>query len=142
MIMRAMHDPFLEQFFSRIPRDMAESFSDDQLLAIKRAFADQVGKDHSIDIRVSLPLLFRRYYMVFIAGPERRDQARRRRDKGTRRIAKGTNIVFMIFLSFWGVISVLGMLYLLKSALGIDLLPDTSLGFWRGVSEQFSLMFR
>ena len=52
MIMRAMHDPFLERFFSRIPREMAESFSDDQLLAVKQAFADQAGRVHSVPIRL------------------------------------------------------------------------------------------
>jgi hypothetical protein len=142
MIMRAMHDPFLERFFSRIPREMAESFSDDQLLAVKQAFADQVGRAHSIDVRVSVPLLLRRYYVVFIAGPERRDRARRQRDKGARRLAKRTNIIFMIFLASVGLFSLLGVLYLVKSALGVNLLPDFSLGLWRQVAEQFGLMFR
>lgn len=142
MIMRAMHDPFLERFFSRISREAAESFTDDQLLAVKQAFADQVGRDHSIDIRMSVPLLFRRYYLVFISGPERRDQARRRRDRAARRMAKRTNVAFMITMLLFGVFSILGMLYLLKSALGIDLLPDTSLGIWTSVREQFGLMFR
>ncbi len=142
MIMRAMHDPFLERFFSRISREAAESFSDDQLLAIKQAFADQVGRDHSIDIRLSVPLLFRRYYMVFIAGPERRDRARRRRDKAGRRGANRASLGFMLLMLIVMLMSLLGFLYLLKSALGIDLLPDMSLGIWKTISEQFGLMFR
>ena len=103
---------------------------------------NRIGTVHSIDIRVSVPLLFRRYYLVFIAGPERRDKIRRQRDQGSRRMAKQTNVVFMIFMSFLGLSSLLGMLYLLKSALGIDLLPDTSLGLWQQVTEQLGLMFR
>ncbi len=142
MSRRAMHDPFLERFFSRISREMAESFSDEQLLAVKQAFADQVGRDHAIDLRLSLPLLFRRYYMVFIAGPERRDQSRRRRDRSNNRIAKRTNVVFMIFMLIFGFFSIIGMLYLLKSALGIDLWPNSSLGIWSAVREQFGLVFR
>jgi hypothetical protein len=143
MIMRAMHDPFLERFFSRISREAAESFTDDQLLSIKQAFADQVGRDHSVDVRLSVPMLFRRYYVVFIAGPERRDHARRRRDKvGRRRVARTTNFAFMLIILLLGLMSVLGVLYLLKSALGIDLLPNTSFGVWKSVQEQIGLMFR
>ncbi len=48
----------------------------------------------------------------------------------------------MLIMLLSGVFSILGMLYLLKSALGIDLLPDTSLGLWTSVREQFGLMFR
>jgi len=140
--MRAMHDPFLERFFSRISREAAESFTDDQLLAIKQGFADQVGRDHSIDVRMSIPLLLRRYYLVFIAGPERRDHARRRRDRSARRLGKSTNFAFMLIVLFLSALSILGLLYLLKSAIGIDLLPDTSLGVWKSVREQFGLMFR
>jgi len=142
MIMRAMHDPFLERFFSRISRESAESFTDDQLLAIKQGFADQVGRVHSVDIRWSVPLMFQRYYMVFIAGPERRDHARRRRDKAGRGGAKTINFTFMLVMLFLGLTSILGVLYLLKSALGINLLPDTSLGIWKSVLEQFGMMFR
>lgn len=142
MIMRAMHDPFLERFFSRIPREMAESFTDDQLFAVKQAFADQSARDHSIDIRLSLPLLFQRYYVVLICGPERRDRARRRRDRAAHQLARRTNVVFMTTLLLFSALSLLGMIYILKSALGIDLVPNTSLGFWTSVREQFSLMFR
>ncbi|MDP6566041.1 MAG: 3-phosphoshikimate 1-carboxyvinyltransferase [Alphaproteobacteria bacterium] len=142
MIMRAMHDPFLERFFSRIPREVAESFDDDQLLAIKRAFADQAGKIHSIDIRLSVPLLLRRYYVVLIAGPERRDRARRRRDRAARPVATAANFLFMLTMVLMVIMAIAGVLYLLKSALGIDLLPDTSLGVWKSVREQFDLMFR
>jgi hypothetical protein len=48
----------------------------------------------------------------------------------------------MLVMSGFGIFSILGMLYLLKSALGIDLLPDTSLGIWKSVQEQFDMIFR
>ena len=39
-------------------------------------------------------------------------------------------------------LSILGLLYVVKSALGIDLLPDASLGIWHDLREQLRLIFR
>lgn len=138
---RAKFDPFLERFFSRIPEDVALSFSEDQLRAIKRAFVHTEGRGHSVDLRLSFWFLTR-FYMVLLLGPERRDRARRRRDRGAHPVGTLANLVMMVV--FVGVIgtSVLGLLYLLKSLLGIDLIPDMSLGIWQAVREQFQFMLR
>lgn len=138
---RAKYDPFLERFFSRIPEEVALTFSEDQLRAIKRAFVHTEGRGHSVDLRLSFWFLTR-FYMVLLFGPERRDRARRRRDRNVHPIGTVANLMMMaIFLSVIGM-SLLGLLYLLKSLLGIDLIPNMSLGIWQAVREQFQFMLR
>ncbi len=141
-LQRAAGDPFLEDFFSRIPRDTAISFTDDQLLAIRLVFAARHRGAHAIDLRVSLPTPVQRIYFVFLAGLERRDPARRRRDRTVNPLVTAGNIVFGTV--FFGLLfsALLGVLYVLKSALGIDLMPDMSIGLWDGLMDQLRWMTR
>ena len=75
------------------------------------------------------PKLFGRgYYFVLLAGGERRSAQRRLRDRLLHPLISIANgMVAAVFFS--GVLfSTLVSLYVLKSFLGIDLLPDMSLG--------------
>lgn len=141
MYMRAINDPFLERFFARIPRAAAESFNDDQLLAIKQAFAESPSRSHALDLRLSVPLLFGRFYFVVIAGPERRRRQHRIRPLPRRSITRVLNIGFSLAVLTVALLAIAGIAYLLKSSFGIDLLPDTSLGLWTELKTQARLMF-
>ncbi len=57
----------------RLPRDVAATFTTEQLAALERAVAPS---RHAVDIRLSLPFLGRRRYVVLLAGRERRPRAR------------------------------------------------------------------
>ncbi|HYM31361.1 MAG TPA: hypothetical protein VEU47_08695 [Candidatus Cybelea sp.] len=137
---RSDPDAFLADFFSRIPADTVSSFTDRQLMAIRMAFGARHRGVHTIDIRISLPLLWRRIYLVVLAGGERRSPNRRRSDRRRYPLATIGNALFGgMFFVLLGV-AVLGFLYLLKSALGIDLIPGFSLGFWDAVRDQFNYL--
>jgi hypothetical protein len=141
-LQRAAGDPFLEEFFSRIPREVAVSFTDDQLLAIKLAFAARHRGAHAIDLRVSIPTPFQRVYIVLLAGLERRNAFRRRKDRAASPLVTLGNIIFGA-LFFGGLfLALMGVLYVLKSALGIDLMPGFSLGLWDGLVDQLKWMAR
>lgn len=142
MYMRAINDPFLERFFSRIPKDIAESFNDDQLLAIKQAFAENSSRSHALDLRLSVPALFGRIYLVVIAGPERRRRAGRIRPLPRRRTTRIANTVFSLTVVAFTLLALTGAFYVAKSAFGIDILPDTSLGLWTEIKTQVRLMLR
>lgn len=142
MYMRAINDPFLERFFARVPKDIAASFNDDQLLAIKQAFAESASRSHALDLRLSLPFLFSRFYFVVIAGPERRSKANRVRRLPRRRITRFANTAFTVAVLVLTLLALIGSVYVLKSAFGIDLLPDTSLGLWTEIKTQVRLMLR
>jgi hypothetical protein len=65
-------EPFLARFLARVPREVAASFSDALLAAIHRAFGMRYAMEHAIDIRRRLRLPWGRYYLVLLAGRDRR----------------------------------------------------------------------
>lgn len=67
----APENPFLSRFLASIPRDVAGSFTPDQLAAVQRAFGMRFTVDHALDIRRSLRLPWGRFYLVLLFGRER-----------------------------------------------------------------------
>jgi len=118
-------DPFVKGLFEKLPASDRESFTPDQLQALKIALGGRSWGTHAIDARWTLRFWHWRYYFVFLAGRNRRELSRRERAI--------SQFAMALFLSVFLVIStVVGLLvlYLIKSALGIDLLPGVSLGIW------------
>ena len=112
-----IEERFERMFLARIPRAVARSFSDEQLTAIKTVFGAERWDNHRLDFRGMLWLPFRRWYYVFLAGPERRHRARprdlRERSPMRRALGTATSAIVVIWL-------VLLVVYLLVPA---DLLP-------------------
>ena len=50
---------------------------------------------HPVDIRLSIPLPFRRFYITVVAGTERRDRERLEAERVRRPLCKLGNIVFL-----------------------------------------------
>lgn len=119
---RPSADPFLERFFERIPPDVAASFTPEQIDAIRLAFGARRPIRHGIDVRLSLPLLLRRYYIVFLAGRERRRHTRSL--EPARRFAGATAALILVFVLSATV--ALG-LYGAKRYLGIDMVPGVDM---------------
>jgi hypothetical protein len=135
---RSVQDPFLANFLLRIPQEVADSFTDTQLAAVKQIFDRRGDGSHKIDVRISVPLLFRRHYFVIFSGIEKRSRARRRSEARLHPIFRAANRVFLFLLSVFALFSVIGFLFVLD----IDILPDTRGGFWSAVGEQFQLILR
>ncbi len=64
------HERFERTFNQRIPRKVANSFSDEQRAAIRTAFGGEKWDGHTVDLRGVIPLL--RWYFVFVAGSDKR----------------------------------------------------------------------
>jgi len=60
----------------RLPAHLQTSFTDEQLSAIRHAFTLIGRTPHRIDYRLSIPLPWRPFYFVLLAGPERRSKSR------------------------------------------------------------------
>ncbi|MEH2251552.1 hypothetical protein [Nostoc sp.] len=88
-------DPIFEQLFSKINPKIANSFTDEQLKAIQRGFGSQAGARHSLDIRVSVPIPGLGFYLVLLAGSERRSQQRLQNEKGRHPLFNTGNIIFL-----------------------------------------------
>lgn len=121
------NDPFIAQFFSRIPAEVAETFTPAQLDAVKRAFGARSRGAHSIDLRLSIPLIIRRVYLVILAGSERRESDRRAVDRLLAPVWTLANGFLMLFFGVVLLLSLAGVLYALKMALGIDVFPGVDM---------------
>jgi len=83
-------DPFLELMFSRMSPGARDLFSPIQMDEIKRAFAARAFGAHAVEIRRSVQLFGKAYYIVFLAGRERRS----RKQTGSR--FPGTLVVLVL----------------------------------------------
>ena len=65
-------DPFIDHYFKRIDPHTAASFTAEQCEAIKAMFGARGVAKHTVEVRRSLPIRRRRYYLVLLLGRERR----------------------------------------------------------------------
>jgi hypothetical protein len=119
----ANDDPFIEKFFGRIPRSVAESFTPDQLSAIKLAFGARSWGSHTVDLRLSMPAPGARWYLVFLLGRERRGPDRRLSDRLLHPFARLGNLAVSVLFVLLLMLPLFLALYVVKSALGIKLIP-------------------
>jgi hypothetical protein len=69
-------DAFTARFLSRLPSDLALSFSPEQLAAVRLAFGARYRVQHAFDLRHTLHLPWGRYYLVLLLGRAARRPAR------------------------------------------------------------------
>ena len=120
-------DPFFAHFFDRVSSDVGESFNDAQLDAIKLVFGARSRGSHPIDIRASIPLFTRRFYIVFLVGGEHRPAARLALERTLRPLWNFANAIVMTIFALIFLSSVAAGLYAGKRALGIDIFPGDTL---------------
>ncbi|MGL1113135.1 hypothetical protein [Vibrio vulnificus] len=115
------------QFYHALDKQTAESLTEQQKRDIEQA-VQSIGlvARHSLDVRKSLPWFGKRYYLVLLFGRDRRGQVRAEESK----LANFFTVTFVVI----ALLTLLGLsalaVYLLKSALGIDIFKDYSLGIW------------
>ncbi len=91
--------PFCRHLLANMPPDVASSFTDAQLSYVEQAIENRPPRDHPVDIRLSIPLFSRRFYLVFLFGREIRSPARRERERARRLLWTFGNVVtFALFL--------------------------------------------
>ncbi len=119
-------DRVINQFYHTLDDDIANSLTHEQKRGIETAVKSMgLVARHSIDIRKTFPWLGKRFYFVLLCGRDARKNVRDRSALG--------NLVITSLILF-GLIAVcllaLLALYLIKSALGIDIFKGFSLGIW------------
>jgi len=126
-------DPGLQKLLSRMPQDVADSFNEQQLSHLRLALGARQWGKHQLDIRGTLKLFRWRYYYVLVAGRNLRDGQRSQQQLSRLMLA----VVISVLLVISGVVGLL-VLYLVKSALGIDLFEGFSLGIWSWFKALFA----
>ena len=69
-------DPFLRQMFARMSPGAKFLFTPAQIDEIKKAFSARSHTSHAFDCRHSISLFGKSYYLVILAGRERRSVPR------------------------------------------------------------------
>jgi hypothetical protein len=139
--MDGSRDPFIAKFFSRIPKEVAASFDDAQIAAIKRAFGARDWGNHTIDFRRSMRVLWWRFYIVLLFGNERRDDERLEAEGATFGTVGNTLITLIVVAALLG--PLLYALFELKSSVGVDVAyRDGAHGTWDRLGRQISQLFR
>ncbi len=126
-------DPGLQKLLARMPADVAGSFSEQQLAHLRVALGARQWGKHQLDFRGTLRLFGWRYYYVLVAGRNLRDGQRARQQLSRLMLA----LIISVLLVLSTVLGLL-VLYLVKSALGIDIFDGFSLGIWHWFKTIFS----
>jgi hypothetical protein len=121
----------------RIPSEVQASFTEEQLDNISSSLRQQNQKNHWLDVRptVRIPFMPWSFYIVVLAGRNHRFMSKREQ-----RMA--AQILILSIVSGIIILSVSGLLvlYLLKSAMGINLFSDFSLGLWDWFIEKWEVV--
>ena len=107
--------PVIERFYAQLDEHISDGLTPEQKDGIEKA----------IDIRRSFPFFGKRFYLVFLFG---RDLRQRHRQEST------LSTMLLTFLLLLGTLfvtcCVLLTLYMIKSALGIDVFQHFHVGIW------------
>lgn len=106
--MMMLNEVRAELFLRRLPQDVRASLSREQESALRLAAAGRAGDSHLLDIRLSIPTPWGRYYFALFGGRERRSAARRASDRRLRPLATTANVLF-----FGGAVAAICLLLLI-----------------------------
>lgn len=119
--------PAIERLLEKMPDDVTESFSEKQLSHLLVAVAAREWGKHTVDWRgtFKIPFIKKRFYYVMLFGKNSRHLTRREKQIGLW-VSTGVISVFLMFATLLGLL----VLYLIKSAFGINIFEGFSLGIW------------
>ena len=120
----ASHTP--NYYLSRLASPIRESLTPEQLEAFHQVLSEAIPKPSAklVDLRFVIDLIFSRFYVVLFIGKDRRTKQRRYMPHA---LTKAGNAIAVIVILLGANLTIsafiLLLAYLLKSAIGIDLLP-------------------
>ena len=93
-----------QMLIHRLPERMRDDFTQEQLAALRDAARHCEWGTHPVDLRWRLPGLFKRYYLVVLAGPELRGAQRRTEESRHRSPTSLASVLFLLCLTTGGTI--------------------------------------
>lgn len=124
----------VKELLNGMDATVAASFTYKQRKALQKSINNHDWQQHKVDFRptLAIPFLPWSFYLVFLAGTNKRQLLQSERFIGF--------TLFLIMVFFIGLIviaCVFFLLYLIKSWLGLDFFPNTSLGLWDKFEHYF-----
>lgn len=125
-------DVFAAFTINQIDPTILEGMTQEQVQAIRDALiAQRRDQQHSLDLRLSIPLYFRRYYLVIVGGRDKRlgtlITERARQQSGVRFMGMSAMSVVLMVATALLLIGAFLTAYWVKSEMGIDIFPDRHL---------------
>lgn len=120
-----------ESMLQKLDPELRASYSPAQLQAIKELLQQALPKPAPklVDLRFEIDLLFTCFYFVLFVGKDQRQQRRRYPLSRVERWGNAVVVVIMLLsLNLIISLSILLLVYLVKSFVGIDVFPDQHLG--------------
>lgn len=85
---------------SRVPSEVIAALSGEQLGKLRSAIAEaRPWREHSINIRFTLPLVSRRVFVTLVGGVDQRNPGRRVQDRAAHPLGTRTNLTFLSLLA-------------------------------------------
>ena len=72
-----------------------ESLTEEQTAALRVALTEKPWRDHSVDLRISVPIPYRPFYLALVGDPENRSPERRLMERLKHPLLKVGNLVFI-----------------------------------------------
>lgn len=92
--------------------DVANSFTEAQLLELERVLSAPPSRRLPIDIRITVPFFRGRYFLTFIAGRERRSAERLKEERAKHALWTFANVCFFVFLVVLFVPTFIGLVHI------------------------------
>jgi hypothetical protein len=124
----------VNQLMGKMDKSVADSFTYKQRKALQKVISTRDWQKHNVDFRptLALPFLPWNFYIVFLFGVNKRALL-----PAERFMAATMFLLVLFFMGLFVIGSFFVVLYFVKSWLGIDLFPGTSLGLW----DEFKRLF-
>ena len=82
--------------FQSLPQMIRESLTEEQTEALRAVLTEKPWRDHSVDLRVSVPIPYKPFYLTLVGDPEKRSAERRLLERLKYPLLKGGNVAFII----------------------------------------------
>ncbi|HBE04093.1 MAG: hypothetical protein A2096_11125 [Spirochaetes bacterium GWF1_41_5] len=121
-------DSYIECLIKRLKPETIASLTEVQLNDLKTAIREtHENTNHILDWRGLLPFFFRRYYFVFIMGRDKRKPGKTKEASRGRKVSVFANLFFIVIITMPIFIIFSFLLYLIKTALGVDIVQTAHL---------------
>jgi hypothetical protein len=105
-----------ERLLQSMDPAVAKSFSDAQICELERVLATGSTRPPPVNIRLTVPFFYRRFFLTVLAGGERRDASRLKKDRVQNALGTLTNAIFMAFLLLLFVPAFIGLVHIFAFA--------------------------
>lgn len=116
----------IDRFYEALDQDINAQLTPEQKEEIENAIVSiTLASRHRIDIRKSFPFFGKRLYLVFLLGRDLRSRSR-----PESKLSRVLVTFLIMFATLFLLCCVLLTLYMIKSALGIDVFQHFHVGIW------------